>query len=582
MSARGWHWATLSLRIKIIFIVLVITLPLIGILIYNNFYSIHVVRKQVADSYQNTLSLYMNLIDTGLNGASSYMSTLADGYDLVSLNQVTAEEDYQMAKVYLFNKLSKELALHSTISSFFVYHVQRQDYMDVFHNRRYSFDERENVQRYVVDFIRNQRTPRMVPEERWQHHRIGNHSYLMDFVVAGDTYLGAWVRADELIGPLRTLEIGQGGGILFASDEGEPIMDSSIELERIELRQGRSGYDLSGTDKKYLVVGTPSQRGNFNLVALIPDQHILANLPYLQRIIWFITIGALVVIPAGLYFMRKAFLNPLGRVVFAMRRVRGGDWSWRVDSSKSSEEFTILSESFNSMMDEIERLRVTVYEEQLNKQREELQRLQLQVNPHFFLNSLNIVYNLAKVGNFELIMQMTMALIRHFRFLFRSNTSFMMLREELEHTTNYLNIQSMRFPGQLTWSVEAPDYLTDVPVPPLIIQSFVENSIKHGFTMEHPIHIDVQIGLEDIGDEACMKIRIADTGRGFNEEVLGELRVGNSVENENGERTGIWNVHRRLHLLYKESIKIEFFNDEHTGGAVVEMILPTNPGLEES
>ncbi|HZG85423.1 sensor histidine kinase [Paenibacillus sp.] len=581
MNARAWQWATLSLRIKLVFIVLVITLPLIGMLIYNNFYSIHVVRKQVADSYQNSLGLYMNLIDAGLNDASSYMNTLANGYDLVSLNQVSKEEDYQMAKVYLFNKLSKDLALHSTVSSLFVYHAEKHDYFDVFHTRRYSFEERENVQRYVIDLIRESRFPKVIPEERWQYHRIGEHYYLIDLVSASDTYLGAWVRADELIGPLRSMEIGKGGGIILASDEGEPIMDSPLALESIDLREGRNEYYLSGADEKYLIVATPSRRGNVNLLALIPDQHILANLPYLQRIIWFITIGALVVIPAGFYFMRKAFLNPLGRVVYAMRRVRGGEWSRRVDLTKSSEEFTILAESFNSMMDEIERLRVNVFEEQLNKQREELQRLQLQVNPHFFLNSLNIVYNLAKVGNFELIMQMTMALIRHFRFLFRSNTSFMKLREEIEHTRNYLNIQSLRFPGQLTWNVEAPEYLTDVPVPPLIIQSFVENSIKHGFTMEHPIHIHVKVGFEDEEEGANIKIRIADTGQGFHEAVLEELQAGNSVENGSGERTGIWNVQRRLRLLYEDDVSIVFYNDKLTGGAVVEMILPTNPELEE-
>src|SRR5690606_33314794 len=127
-----------------------------------------------------------------------------------------------------------------------------------------------------------------------------------------------------------------------------------------------------------------------------------------------------------------------------------------------------------AMMDEIQRLRVNVYEEQLNKQREELQRLQLQVNPHFFLNSLNIVYNLAKVKNFNLIMEMTSALIQYFRFLFRSNTSFVKLKDELEHTRNYMNIQTLRFPEKLYCNVDAPIYLNDVPVPPLIIQSFVE------------------------------------------------------------------------------------------------------------
>lgn len=232
------------------------------------------------------------------------------------------------------------------------------------------------------------------------------------------------------------------------------------------------------------------------------------------------------------------------------------------------------------MMNEIQTLRVNVFEEQLNKQREELQRLQLQVNPHFFLNALNIVYNLAKVKNHQLIMEMTMSLIKYFRFLFRSNTSFVRLNDELQHTRHYLSIQELRFPEKLTWKVDAPDYLTDIPVPPLVIQSFVENSIKHAVTMEEPIHITVYVGFEDEIDGSMMKISIKDTGKGFEDKVLQELLAGKNIENEQGEHIGIWNVQRRLKLLYNETVSIHYYNDKETGGAVVEIIVPTQPVME--
>src|SRR5690606_3000357 len=150
------------------------------------------------------------------------------------------------------------------------------------------------------------------------------------------------------------------------------------------------------------------------------------------------------------------------------------------------------------------------------------------------------------------------------------------LKDELEHTRNYLNIQSLRFPGKLTWSVDAPVYLTDVPVPPLIIQSFVENSIKHAVTLEETIHISVQIDFTDESGSMIL-IRIQDTGKGFPEEVLQELQAGRSVENDRGEHVGIRNVQRRLKLLYQESGSLRFFNDKETGGATVEITLPADP-----
>lgn len=273
--------------------------------------------------------------------------------------------------------------------------------------------------------------------------------------------------------------------------------------------------------------------------------------------------------------MRNSILIPLMRIIRAMKKVRGGDWNVQVEMGKSSNEFKLLGDSFNSMMTEIQTLRVNVFEEQLNKQREELQRLQLQVNPHFFLNALNIIYNLAKVKNYELILEMTLSLIQYFRYMFRSNTSFVKLKDELEHTKNYLRIQDLRFRSQLNWTVEAPNYLSEAPVPPLVIQSFVENSIKHAVTLEQPVQINVQIGFPE-GDKSGsqMSIRIQDTGQGFDSYLLKQLQSGQSIVNKQGEHTGIWNAQRRIKLLYGDKASIYFSNDKVSGGAVIEIKLP--------
>ncbi|MDQ8735617.1 histidine kinase [Paenibacillus sp. LHD-38] len=583
MNIRNWGQRRGSLRRKLILSVLLMTIPLVGMLLYNNFYAIHVVRGQVADSYNKMLTLYMKQIDTGLNDADAYMNTIggSTSSDLVSLGQAKTDTEYFSAKVYLFNKLTKEIALYDSINSYFVYQADRKDFM-VVSQGNIPYEEIDRVESHVVALMQDGRIAKGTAVKRWQHHHIGQDDYLIDIIQSGNVFMGAVVKTDQLLKPLDSLQIGVDGAVLLANSKGDPITGiDKKKLQGIELQQQKDYY-LSGSKEKYLVVGTPSLRGDFSLIALIPDQQILAKLPYLQWIIWLITAVTLLFVPIGLYAMRQSILMPLTRILLAMKKVRSGDWSKRVDLHQTSEEFRLLGESFNAMMTEIETLRVNVYEEQLNKQREELQRLQLQVNPHFFLNALNIVYNLAKVKNFELIMQMTMALIQYFRFLFRSNTSFVKLKDELEHTRNYLSIQILRFPGQLTWQVDSPDYLSDVPVPPLSIQSFVENSIKYAVTMEKPIHIAVRIRFADEESGSHIIIRIEDTGKGFDNDVLIELQAGRSVQNELGEHTGIWNVQRRLRLLYGEQMTIRFFNHGETGGAVVELILPTRAEMEET
>ncbi|MFX3636949.1 MAG: histidine kinase [Candidatus Pristimantibacillus sp.] len=581
MRIRGLLLQRGSLNFKLILSVLIMTGPLLSMLIYNNFYAIDVVREQVADSYKNMLTLNMNQIDSGLNDVDAYLNSMLSGIDLISLDQAESDADYYSSKVYLFNKLSKDIPLYDSLSSFFVYADKRQELMDVNKTQNLTFDEKDHIQQYVSDLIRSASNPGN-SAQRWHYARIGQNDYFIDIVRSGSVYLGGLVRTDQLLAPLQSLQIGEEGSVLFANDDGEPITDTELVDENgIRLHQSEGDYYLTGSDRKYLIVDSASVRGNFKLVAVIPDHHILDRLPYLQGVIWIITASSLLFIPIGLYFIRQAILVPLYRVLISMKKVRKGDWSIRVNMQKGgSEEFRILGESFNSMMAEIETLRVNVYEEQLNKQKEELQRLQLQVNPHFFLNSLNIVYNLAKVKNYELTMKLTRSLVHYFRYMFRSNTTFVSLKDELEHTRNYLGIQALRFPEKLKWTIEAPDYLMDTPIPPLVIQSFVENSIKHAVTMDRLVHISVRIDFLDEDSGTWVKISIKDTGSGFSDEVLRELQAGRSVENERGEHTGIWNVQRRLNLLYGDSVSIRFANDSESGGATVFLVLPINPLME--
>ncbi|MFS0724307.1 cache domain-containing sensor histidine kinase [Paenibacillus sp. 1P07SE] len=569
-----------SLGVQIPLIVLMMTIPLIVMLLYNNFYAIDVVRTQVAESYKNTLRLYMGQIDSNLNDVDAYLNTIAgSGYDLIALKRAETDDQYYISKAYLFNRMSNDISLFNTLDSFFVYAKDRQDYMDVYATG-VSFEEKERVQAYITEMIKTGNIPQGLRTKRWHPTRIGEVNYLVNIIQSGRVYLGGWIRTDTLLEPLKDLDVGEGGVMLVADASGEPITGHlSAHTIGLSLNQVQQGYQLSGSDQQYLVVDKESYRGSFSLVTLIPDREILANLPYLQQLIWFITLGSFLFIPIGLYLIRRTFFVPLKRILHAMSRVRSGDWSVRVDTDKNAEEFKILGYSFNSMMIEIQTLRVNVFEEQLNKQREELQRLQLQVNPHFFLNALNIVYNLAKVKNHTLILEMTMALIQYFRFLFRSNTSFVKLGDELQHTRNYLRIQALRFPDKLLWNVDAPAYFMDVPVPPLIIQSFVENSIKHAVTLEEPIEITVKVAFAD-EDGVTIGIRITDTGEGFDEHVLRELKAGRSLENEQGEHTGIWNVQRRLKLLYGEEASIQYENDRDTGGAVVEVVVPTYAVME--
>jgi len=333
-------------------------------------------------------------------------------------------------------------------------------------------------------------------------------------------------------------------------------------------------FRAEGAAKGYLVVDKPSGRGDFRLVAFIPEEDILQNLPNLQRLYLAVLLASFTIIPIGLYFLRQTILMPLQRIVSTMKKVESEGLSARIKPYPAALEFQIVNDTFNRMIDQIEHLKINVYEEKLMKQREELHRLQLQINPHFFMNALNMLHHLAKSRQTGLAAELALCLIQHFRFILRNGHSpFVPLRDELAHCRNYLRIQQLRYPGNMSFTLEVPDYLQDVRVPPLSVQTFIENAVKHGMTLDEPLHISVRADPVEYKTVPSIRIRIEDNGPGFPEDVLMTLQQGGKLATDEGEHLGIWNVQRRLNLLYPDLCDIRFRNLE-SAGAGIELILP--------
>lgn len=568
---------TNSLRFKLFATILLFMVPLIVVILVNDHYSVQVVRNQVAQSNKNLLSLYMNQIDSNLSDIDNYLFNLSErNTDLLQLeypgNKGTNE--YSLAKLRLYNDLKSEIEYYKTIDMFFLYSSANDDaLMAGSSDYGDTFEERAAVQDEIRKLLASDLSA--VDYEKWHVWNSASGYYLYHLVRTGNVYVGAWVSADKLMTPLHLMDFGEDGGALLATNELEPMqLAEKVAAEEIDLHYDPESFALAGRERSYLVMGEASAKGEFHLIALVPQSAILQKLPYLQRISSAITIGACGFLVLFMFIMRKVFLLPIQRIISAMRKLKDGNWQAQVKPYSTSTEFEMMNATFNRMIGEIRDLKINVYEEKLNHQRAELKHLQLQINPHFFLNSLNIIYNLATVKDYAVIQEMTKCLVAYFRFMFRSNSYIVTLRDELAHTRNYLRIQQLRFPGHLSYRIEAPEELLDSGIPPLVIQTIVENSIKYAVNLDGMLEIAVRASAEEGPEPGRLIIRIEDSGAGYPEEVLAKLESDEETISEEGENVGIWNVKRRLRLLYKRNADIRFFNAPE-GGAAVEIRIPT-------
>ncbi|MCS7464190.1 histidine kinase [Paenibacillus doosanensis] len=565
-----------SLRNKILFVFLLLILPLSLMLIYYNFYATEVIRNQVAHSNENVLSMYMGTLDRELEDIDKYLYNLiAKESDLLALDVPEANdaEAYNLARIRVHNKLGNDAVYYDKIEMFFVYSQTNEDLIAA-QSQTMTYPEQERLKN-ALSLLFTEDFDGYTDRNLWFLRQEGDQPpSLYRIIRYGNVLLGAVMSTDQMMAPFGSADLGTGGRFVLVNEQDEPVADDPLlDREGIKLYAPAGSYRMEGRGSSYMVVSKSSNKGAFRVVALIHDKQIMENIPPLRRIVIMIVVATFIVLPIVYFFLRRAVLVPMKRLVSAMRKIKSGDWEVRIDPKASSDEFAIINETFNAMATQIKELKINVYEEQLNNQKTELKHLQLQINPHFFLNSLNIVYHLAQVKNFQLIQDMSLSLVQHFRYMFRSNMSLVPLQDEIGHTRNYVRIQELRFPDKLTASITVEDPCMDVLVPPLVCQTFVENAIKHAVSMDNPLHISVKAYV-DWEDPLWMWIDIRDTGKGFDEDVLDKLSEGIDIGDELGNHIGIWNIQRRVRLLYEEDDAGVYFSNGIDCGAIVQIRLP--------
>jgi signal transduction histidine kinase len=185
-----------------------------------------------------------------------------------------------------------------------------------------------------------------------------------------------------------------------------------------------------------------------------------------------------------------------------------------------------------------------------------LRLLEARVHPHFLFNTLNSISALIATdpARAEMMVGRLAALLRSL--LDHTNVPLIPLGEELGIVADYAEIEKARFGSKLRVDLQVPEELRDVLVPPLAVQSLVENAIKHGTTPQRGGG-DVLVTASSGGDKA--RIQVADSGPGFD---LASISPGHGLDNLVG----------RLDALFGDRAGVTVHRKD--GLSVVEMMVP--------
>lgn len=203
--------------------------------------------------------------------------------------------------------------------------------------------------------------------------------------------------------------------------------------------------------------------------------------------------------------------------------------------------------------------RLLLLEKQNLKQ--ELEHLRYQINPHFFMNTLNNIYVLVDLDQ-ERAKSAIIELSGLMRYsLYNRSDSLTPLQKEIEFLRQYISLMKLRFANKVDLKTDLPDApSSDIMMPPLLFATFVENAFKHGISYMKASFINISLAVDK--EKKVIHFRC--------ENSRNEI----SVTTQDGYHgIGLNNVRKRLDLQYGEDYSLNI-NEEDSERFVVDLILP--------
>ena len=273
--------------------------------------------------------------------------------------------------------------------------------------------------------------------------------------------------------------------------------------------------------------------------------------------------------------MRQILITPLQQISSLSRQLSDvrEEQVPQILGAEPVEELNTLRESINSLAAQKVHLQKKRDDEETEKEHALLQYYQLQTRSHFFLNCLKSLYSMLETRQFSRMQEMIIAFSNHLRFIFHDNLSLVPLQAEMDEVRDYHRIISMDSSQPLVLTQDiSPEALQGL-VPPLMVQTFLENSYKYNGRGREVLRFSIRIDRLDYEGSPRLRVRLSDDGLGYPQEALEALNSAVPSDAFEQYHVGIRNLRRRMAILFSGDYELAFFNGP-SGGANVLISIP--------
>lgn len=531
-------------------LLLSLILPLLICMLVLNSIMLYYVRRQQTQVAQNMTQYFVDEFDKSLDAISNYMIMIAaENANCIQVAYYTPTDLYQLYVHRLYNQFKSDILLYPIVQ--YLFFVDSSENVYILIPSSNQFPGADIATSSIYEYLNTAINNGEFVSDVWALTEINQVTYAQRVLDLNDCFLGALIPisaiADNLLEKYNF------------SNTDFTISTKSIDESTFS---GRIDRDIHSR--------------NF-VITLKPNESILTViLTVIVSLMIVITIAALMSIPVFTRNLRSIFLDPIEVIVKHMKSISHSQRTplTYLPEPLGGEETSLISKSFNRMIAEVEKLKISIYEEKLSVSNLELQCLRLQLKPHFFLNTMNSLYLLSRRGENEKIQTIIKNMTIYFRSIFFNSSNCIPLIVEIDRCKAYIHINQLRSFDSLRVCFNVDSDIQNYTIPPLCVLTFIENSLKHASDHLNSLTILVTIQSEIVQDGLNMiHISIEDDGDGFSEDSLTFLNSEKIYQNPNTGHIGIYNIAMRLHHIYGGKERMMFSNRQ-TGGAMVQLWIP--------
>ena len=527
------------------FFKLLLVLLLINILINIAMSNItrNFIKNQNIVHLRSSIEIYADSVNEKLHSVERFMySTITHNESLENLNHVQTFLEYQET-------------LKKVQTSFTEFEYQNETHM-TFLLETDSTDHFINVSNLYIPYedylllksnLKSLRSD--ISDRKWKNVTTKNSEYLVKSVHYEGKIIYAVISSEDILKPLRKLNIGNNGKLSLKEPNNIPSENYLIHAQN---------------EKTHLP---------FDIYVLVDYAEVFRNITllevFLSAVPIIITILSIIII----LYIRQWMIKPITRLTERLSQLGDSIPPSEFFISEGILEIDKANDKLNKVIFDMQELKIREYHSQLELKKIELNYLKNQIRPHFYLNMLSMIHSMLQTKNYKEIEELTILTSNYLRHLFMANQDFSELKDEVQHIRDYLEIQRIRYGNSIYFSLDYNDDLQNTLVPSLLLQTFIENTIKHGFSFQDLFTILLSIKKVKTENSDYIQICIEDNGPGFSEEILSKLNQKQSLITEDGHHIGITNTIERLNLLYPNDYTITFENNEE-GGAKILLLIP--------